>query len=78
MSKTERDVTLVGEPFALTLDAFGRIWLHAKVNGIEMAIDLADKDIAFAIMAEKMSDCGYDYSAVPAHGQADNDDQRRP
>lgn len=78
MGKTEQDVTLVAEPIALTLDAFGRIWLHAKANGIALAIDLAGKDNAFAIMAEKMNDCSYDYSAVPVHGQADNDDQRRP
>ncbi len=47
MSKTDRDQTLVEEPFALTLDQFGRVWLHAKLDGIEVAIDLADKDIAF-------------------------------
>ena len=75
MCKNERDVSLADIPFALTLDAFGRIWLHAKMNGIEVAIDLADKDIALAIMAEKMSECGFDPRAVPVLGQGDNDDQ---
>lgn len=78
MSKTDRDQTLVEEPFALTLDQFGRVWLHAKLDGIEVAIDLADKDVAFNIMAAKMTECDFDYRSIQEHGQADNDDQPRP
>lgn len=74
MSQTDRDQTLVEQPFALTLDQYGRIWLHAKLDGIEVAIDLADRDIAFNIMAEKMIECGFEQLAVQRHGRADNDD----
>lgn len=77
MSQTERDQTPVEEPFSLTLDQYGRVWLHAKLNGIEVAIDLADKDKAFAIMAEKMAECGFEYRVVQEHEPADNDDQAR-
>ena len=76
MSQTDRDQTLVEQPFALTLDQYGRIWLHAKLDGIEVAIDLADKDVAFNIMAEKMVECGFEYRAAQEHGRADNDDQQ--
>ena len=75
MSQTDRDQTLVEEPFALTLDSYGRLWIHAKLDGIEVAIDLADKDVAFNIMAEKMAKCDFEYRAAKEHGQADNDDQ---
>lgn len=75
MSQTDRDQTLVEEPFSLTLDRYGRIWLHAKLNGVEVAIDLADKDEAFTIMAEKMAECGFEYRTVQEHEPADNDDQ---
>ena len=77
MSQTDRDQTLVEEPFSLTLDQYGRIWLHAKLDGIEVAIDLADKDEAFTIMAEKMAECGFDQRAVREHRAPDNDDQAR-
>lgn len=76
MSQTDRDQTLVEQPFALTLDHYGRIWLHAKLDGIEVAIDLADRDVAFNIMAEKMVECGFEHRAVQEHGRADNDDQQ--
>lgn len=75
MSQTDRDQTLVEEPFSLTLDQYGRIWLHAKLNGVEVAIDLADKDAAFTIMAEKMVECGFEYRVVQEHEPAVNDDQ---
>jgi hypothetical protein len=76
MSQTERDHTAVEEPFSLTLDGYGRLWLHTKLNGVEVAIDLADKDVAFNIMAEKMAECDFDYRPPQEHGEADNDDQR--
>lgn len=75
MSQTEADQTAVEDPFCLTLDQYGRLWLHAKLNGIEVAIDLADKDEAFGIMAEKMADCGFEPRFSRVHDEADNDDQ---
>lgn len=75
MSQTDRDQTLVEEPFALTLDQYGRVWIHAKLEGIQVAIDLADKDIAFKIMAEKMAECGFEYRPSLEHEEADSDDQ---
>lgn len=77
MSQTEHDQTTVEDPFSLTLDQYGRLWLHAKLEGVEVAIDLADKEVAFNIMTEKMAECGFDYR--PGHGyqKADNDDQLR-
>ena len=77
MSQTDRDQKLVEEPFALTLDDYGRVWLHAKLEGIEVAIDLADKDPAFSIMAEKMAECDFEYRPSRGHEEADNDDQIR-
>ena len=75
MSQTKSDQTLAEEPFALTLDQYGRVWLHAKLEGIEVAIDLADQDVAFKIMAEKMAECDFNYRTAQEHGQAENDDQ---
>jgi hypothetical protein len=75
MSQTERDQSTVEEPFSLTLDQYGRVWLHTKLAGVEVAIDLADKDVAFNIMAEKMAECGFEHRHFQHHGEADNDDQ---
>ena len=78
MQQTEHDQTASEEPFSLTVDQYGRLWLHTKLAGVEVALHLADKADAFDIMAEKMAECGFEHSAVVAHQQADNDDQRRP
>ncbi len=75
MSQTQSDTTLVEEPFALTLDQYGRVWLHAKLEGVDVAIDLADQDVAFNIMAKKMAECDFNYRSVQEHGQVQNDDQ---
>lgn len=75
MNQNKSDQTPNEEPFALTLDEYGRVWLHAKLDGIEVAIDLADRNVAFNIMAEKMTECDFEYRLVQVHGQADNDDQ---
>ena len=74
MGQTE---TVIEDPFSLTLDQYGRLWLHTKLEGIEVAIDLADKDDAFNIMVEKMAECGFEYRLVHEHENADNDDQLR-
>ena len=77
MSQTEADQTVVEDPFSLTLDQYGRLWLHTKMEGIEVAIDLAHKDDAFNIMAEKMAECDFEYRPSQEHGEADNGDQLR-
>lgn len=66
---------MVDHPFSLTLDQYGRLWLHSKLEGVEVSIDLADKDVAFDIMAEKMAECEFAYRPRQEHGEADNDDQ---
>ena len=78
MGQTEQNQAVVMDPFSLTLDQYGRIWLHTKMDGIELAIDLADKDTAFDIMAGKMAECGFEYRPVQEHEVADNDDQETP
>lgn len=75
MSQTEAGRTASEEPFSLTLDQYGRLWLHTKLNGIQVAIDLADRDEAFSIMAEKMAECGFEPRFSREHEEADNDDQ---
>jgi hypothetical protein len=77
MINAERDPTSSEEPFSLTLDQYGRLWLHAKIGGVEAAIDLADSDTAFEIMADKMVECGFDFRRAQEHQPADNDDQRQ-
>ncbi len=78
MGQSERNQNTRIEPFSLTVDQYGRLWLHAKLEGIEVAIDLAEKEQAFQIMATAMEEQEFDYRpAEPEHdGQADNDDER--
>ena len=73
---SKRNADALEEPFTLTVDQYGRLWLHTKIEGIEVAIDLAEKGIAFGIMAAKMAEYDFDFRPVPSHdGEADNDDQ---
>lgn len=80
MGQTERDQNTRTEAFSLTVDQYGRLWLHSKLEGIDVAIDLADKEEAFQIMAAAMDEQQFDYRpSEPEHdGQADNDDVSRP
>ena len=71
----KQSVSAAEELFTLTVDQYGRLWLHTKLEGIEVAIDLADQDDAFIIMAEKMAECEFEYRPSQEHGEADNDDQ---
>jgi hypothetical protein len=32
------------EPFSLTVDQYGRMWLHAKLEGLEVTVDLARRN----------------------------------
>lgn len=75
MSLTEQNQNALEDPFTLTVDQYGRLWLHAKIEGVPVILDLAEKDVAFEIMATAMSENDYDYRPVPEHEAADNDDQ---
>jgi hypothetical protein len=64
------------EPFSLSVDQYGRLWLHTKQAGVEVVIDLAEKNLAFEIMAATMVENDFEYRATQSHdGEADNDDQ---
>jgi hypothetical protein len=43
-------------PFSLPIDQYGRLFILTKQDGIQIAFDLAGKDLAFDIMAAAMSD----------------------
>lgn len=75
MSRTEQNQNAVEDPFSLTVDQYGRLWLHAKAEGIPIMIDLAEKEVAFEIMAATMVENGFEHSPVQEHEEADNDDQ---
>jgi hypothetical protein len=61
------------------VDQYGRLWLHAKLEGVEVAIDLAEKEQAFQIMAAMMAEQKFDPRSPGAghDGHADNDDELR-
>jgi hypothetical protein len=73
---TEQSQNTIDDPFSLTVDNYGRLWLKAKIEGVPVAIDLAEKNIAFEIMAATMSDNEFEYRPVQQHEAADNDDQQ--
>lgn len=77
MDRSERSKNTVRAPFSLTVDRYGRVWLHAHLEGQQITIDLADKNEAFQIMAATMADHGYEYRPSKAEhdGAADNDDE---
>ncbi len=76
MSLTERNQNTLEDPFSLTVDQYGRLWLHAKIEGVPIILDLAEKVVAFQIMASTMSENDYEYRLFPEHEAADNDDRR--
>jgi hypothetical protein len=78
MSLTERNENSLEEPFSLTVDQYGRLWLHAKLEGLPVTIDLAEKDTAFTIMAATMSENDFEFRPAHEHEKADNDDQQLP
>jgi hypothetical protein len=51
-----------------------------EAGGLEVDIDLAEKEQAFQIMAAAMDEQMFDYRPARAEhdGQADNDDEVRP
>lgn len=76
MSLTEQDQNVADEPFSLTVDQYGCLWLHAKIEGIPAMLDLGEKADAFEIMAATMFENGYEYRPSQGHEAADNDDQK--
>jgi hypothetical protein len=62
----------------LTVDQYGHLWLHAKLAGIEVGIDLAEKEQAFQVMASAMDEHGFQFRAAEEEhdGRADNDDEQ--
>jgi hypothetical protein len=77
MGQSERDQNTRDEPFSLTVDQYGRLWLHAKLAGVDVAIDLADKEQAFQIMAAVMLEHRFEYNSRALEpAQADNDDEQ--
>jgi hypothetical protein len=79
VSQSERNQNTTTEPFRLTADQYGHLWLHAKLEGLEVAIDLAEKEQAFQIMATVMAEQKFEYRPPGAQhdGLADNDDELR-
>lgn len=79
MSQSERNQNSRTETFSLTIDQYGRLWLHTKLDGVEVSIDLAEKEEAFQIMAATMAEEKFEYRPAGAEhdGQADNDDELR-
>jgi hypothetical protein len=77
VGQSEPNHNIRKEPFSLTVDQYGRLWLHSKLEGIEVAVDLGEKDEAFQIMATTMADQKFDYrpAQLEHDGQADNDDE---
>ena len=76
MPRSEQSMNAREDPFSLTVDQYGRLWSHTKQDGIEFAIDLAEKDVAFEIMAAAMHDADFQHLPTLDHdGEADNDDQ---
>jgi len=76
MSLTEQSQNTLEEPFSLSVDLYGHLWLKAKIEGVPVAIDLGETKTAFEIMAETMFDNDFDYRPVEQHDAADNDDQQ--
>jgi hypothetical protein len=78
VNRSERSRKRRTEPFRFTVDQYGRLWLHAKLEGIEVGIDLAEKEQAFQVMASAMDEHGFELRAAREehHGRADNDDEQ--
>jgi hypothetical protein len=78
VGQSERNQNSVVEPFSLTVDQYGHLWLHAKLQGVEIALDLAEKEQAFQIMAAIMTEQKFEYLPAKAEhdGAADNDDEQ--
>jgi hypothetical protein len=78
VNRTERSQNTRTDIFRFTVDQYGHLWLHAKLAGIEVGIDLAEKEQAFQVMASIMDEHGFEFRGAKEvhHGQADNDDEQ--
>ena len=76
MSATQQNHNAVENPFSLTVDQYGRLWLHTKAQGVPIMLDLAEKGVAFEIMASTMAENGFEFHPIPDREAADNDDQK--
>ena len=76
MSLTEQSQNTLEEPFSLSVDLYGHLWLKAKIEGVPVGIDLGETTTAFEIMAETMAQNDFAYRPVQQHDAADNDDQK--
>ena len=43
MSATQQNHNAVENPFSLTVDQYGRLWLHTKAQGVPIILDLAER-----------------------------------
>ena len=76
MARSEQSMNAREEPFTLTVDQYGRLWLYTKQEGIGVAIDLGEQNVAYEIMAAAMVEA--DFERLPTQvpqAEADNDDQ---
>jgi hypothetical protein len=78
VNRSERSQNTRTDTFRFTADQYGHLWLHAKLEGIEVGIDLGEKEQAFQVMASAMDEHGFEFRAAKEehHGQADNDDEQ--
>jgi hypothetical protein len=44
MSQTEQDQSAIEEPFSLTLDDYGRLWLHIGLSKLEAHADMISQN----------------------------------
>jgi hypothetical protein len=79
VTPSERNQNTRSDAFFLTVDRYKQLWLHTKLEGVEVSLELGEKDIAFQIMVAAMNEHNFDTQPAREehHGQADNDDQKR-
>jgi hypothetical protein len=58
MSAAEQDVTATEVPFSLAVDQYERLWLHAKLDGFPVTIELADKEALSASWRRRWTNAG--------------------
>jgi len=75
MNLSERNFGAIEDQFSLAVDQYGRLWLHTKLEGVAVSIDLAEKNVAFEIMAATMAENDFRYAPTQEHDVADNDDE---
>jgi hypothetical protein len=78
VNRSERSRNTRTEIFRFTVDQYRHLWLHAKLEGIEVGIDLGEKEQAFQVMASAMDEHGFELRVAKEEhrGQADNDDEQ--